>query len=67
MQGRMQWVLDPSQSIVDKLNTVKREASRHFRNKKKAYLKAGMEELENNSKMKNMRDLYRGIIDFRKG
>ena len=62
----MQWARDPSQSNVDKLNTVKHEASRHFRNKNKAYLKAGIEELENNSKIKNMRDLYRGISDFKK-
>jgi len=66
MQGRMQWVHDPSQSNVDKLNTVKHEASRHFRNKKKAYLKAGIEELENNSKIKNMRGLYRGISNLRR-
>jgi hypothetical protein len=42
-------------------------ASRHFRNKKKAYLKAKIEELETNSKIKNIRDLYRGINDFKKG
>jgi hypothetical protein len=28
---------------------------------KKAYLKAKIEELETNSKIKNVRDLYRGI------
>ena len=38
-----------------------------FRNKKKAYLKAKIEELETNSKVKNVRDLYRGINDFKKG
>ena len=32
----MQWVQDPSQSNVDNLNSVRREVSRHFRNKKKA-------------------------------
>ena len=31
----------------------------HFRNKKKAYLKAKIEELETNSKVNNVRDLYR--------
>ena len=35
----MQWIQDPSQSNVDTLNKVRRDASRHFRNKKKAYLK----------------------------
>ena len=63
----MQWVQDPSQSNVDNLDSVRREVSRHFRNKKKAYLKAKIEELETNSKIKNIRDLYRGISDFKKG
>ena len=63
----MQWIHDPSQSNVDNLNNVRRDASRHFRNKKKAHLKAKIEELETNSKIKNIRDLYRGISDFKKG
>jgi hypothetical protein len=49
------------------LNNVRRDASRHFRNKKKAYLKAKIEELETNSKLKNVRDMYMGINDFKKG
>ena len=53
-QAKMQWIQDPSQSNVDNLNTVRVEASRHFRNKKKAYLKAKIEELENNSNIKNL-------------
>jgi len=63
----MQWIQDPSRSNVDNLNNVRRDASRHFRNKKKAYLKDKIEELETNSKIKNIRDLYRGINDFKKG
>ena len=42
----MQWVQDPSQRNVDNLNNVRHEATRHFRNKKKAYLKAKIEELK---------------------
>jgi hypothetical protein len=30
-------------------------------------MKAKIEELETNSKIKNVRDLYRGINDFKKG
>jgi len=60
-QATMQWVQDPSRSNVDNLNNVICEASRHSRNKKKAYLKAKIEELETNSKI---RDLYRSINDF---
>ena len=63
----MQWIHDPSQSNVNNLNNVRRDASRHFRNKKKAYLKAKIEELETNSKIQNIRDLHTGIIDFKKG
>jgi len=63
----MQWIQDPSRSNVDNLNNGRRNASRHFRNKKKAYLKAKIEELETNSKVNNVRDLYRGINDFKKG
>jgi len=63
----LQWVEDPCQSNVDNLNTVRHEASRHIRSKKKAYLKAKIEELENNSKNKNIMELCRGIIDFKEG
>jgi len=48
----MQWIQDPNQCNVHNLNSVRREASKHFRNKKKEYLKAKIEELETNSKIK---------------
>jgi len=60
----MQWLQDPNQINVDNLNNVRREASRQFKNKKKEYLKAKIEELESDSKIKNIRNLYRGINDF---
>jgi len=55
------------ESNVDILNNVRREVNRHFRDKKKAYMRAKIEELETNSKIQNIRDLYRGINDFKKG
>jgi len=63
----MQWIQDPSQSNVDNLNNVRREVNRHFRNKKQAYMRTKIEELETNSKITNIRDLYMGISDFKKG
>jgi hypothetical protein len=33
--AKLQWLQDPSEIIGDSLNNVRREASRHFRNKKK--------------------------------
>ena len=65
--AKMQWIQDPSQNNVGNLNNVRLEATRHFRNKKKAYLKAKIEELETNSKIKNIMDLYRSINGFMKG
>jgi len=38
-----------------------------LRDKKKAYLRAKIEELETNSKIQNIRVLYRGINEFKKG
>ena len=66
-QVNMQRTHDPSQRNVDNLNNVRCHDSRHFRNKKKAHLKAKIEEIETNSNIKNIRDLYRDINDFKKG
>jgi len=63
----MQWIQDPSRNNVRNPNNVRHDAIRHFRNKKKAYLKAKIEELETNSKIKNIRNLYRDINEFKKG
>jgi hypothetical protein len=63
-QAKMQGVQDPSQSNVDNLNNVRCKASRQFRNKKKEYLKAKIEKLETNSKIQNIRNLFRGINNF---
>jgi hypothetical protein len=38
-QAKLQWLQDPSKINGDNLNNVRREASRHFRNKKREYLK----------------------------
>jgi len=35
----MQWLQDPNEGNIDKLNTAIREAGRHFRNRRKEYLK----------------------------
>ena len=66
-QAKMQWIQDPSRSNVDNLNNVRRNASRHFRNKKKAYLKAKIEELETNSKINNIRGCIGALMTSRRG
>jgi len=48
----LRWLQDPNKSNVDNGENVRREGSRHFRNKKKGYVKAKIDELEsNNSKI----------------
>jgi hypothetical protein len=64
-QAELQWLHDPSEINGDKLNNVRPEASRHFRNKKREYLQGKINELETNSKNMNIRHLYRGINDLR--
>ena len=49
------------------LNNIRHEASRYFWNKKKEYQKPKTDELENNSKIKYIWDLYRDINDFKQG
>jgi hypothetical protein len=62
----LQWLQDPSEINGDNLNNVRREASRYFRNKKTEYLKDKIVDLAKNSKNKNVRDLYRRIIGFKR-
>jgi hypothetical protein len=60
-QAKLQWLQDPSGVNENNLRNVRREASRHFRNKKREYLKDKIIEIEINSKNKNIRDMHRVI------
>jgi hypothetical protein len=48
----------------DNFSNVKLEACRHLWNKKRKYLKENINELDSDSKNKNIRDQYRGINEF---
>jgi hypothetical protein len=65
--GHTAVVTDPSKIHGDNLNTIRCEASRHFRNKKKEYLKDRINEFITKCKNKNVRDLYRGRNEFKMG
>jgi hypothetical protein len=60
-QAKLQWLQDRSEINGDNLNNIRRESSRHFKNKKREYMKDKTDELATNSKNKNIRDLYRKI------
>jgi hypothetical protein len=66
-QTKLQWLQNRSQINGDNLQNLRRETSRIFRNNKREYLKGKINELEANNKNKNVRDLYRGINEFKKG
>jgi hypothetical protein len=48
-QAKLQWLQDPSEINGDNLNNIRQEASRHFGNKMRKYLKDKMNELALNS------------------
>jgi hypothetical protein len=65
-QAKLKWLQDPSEANEYNLSDVRREANRHFRNKKREYLKDKINELVSNSKNKNIGHPYRGINEFKK-
>jgi hypothetical protein len=49
------------------VNNRRREASRHFRNEKRKYLRDKTNEIATHNKKMNTRDLYRGLNELKKG
>jgi hypothetical protein len=44
-QVELQWLQDPSEINGDNLNEIRHEANRHFRNKKRQYMKDKINEI----------------------
>jgi hypothetical protein len=63
----LQWLQNPSQINGDNMKNLRCESSKMLRNNKREFLKDKINELETNNKTKNIRDLYRGTNEFRKG
>jgi hypothetical protein len=61
-QAKLQWLQYPSEINGDNMNNVTCEASRHFRNKKREYLKGKINELAINSRNKNIN--LRGVTNL---
>jgi hypothetical protein len=61
----LQWLQNPSKRNRDNLNNIRRGASRHFRDKKREYLKDKSNEHTTNNKNKNIRYLHRGRNELR--
>jgi hypothetical protein len=58
---------NPSKINGDNLQYLRCETSRTFRNKRREYLNGQINELETKNENKTIRDLYRGINEFKKG
>jgi hypothetical protein len=65
-QAKLQCLQDASEINGYSLNSVRCEASRYFRNKRREYLKDKIKEFATNSMNKNIRDLLRGINEFKR-
>jgi hypothetical protein len=59
VQAKLQWLQDPSEANEDNLSDVRHEVSRQFRTKDqgKGIFEGKINELESNSKNKNIRDM----------
>jgi hypothetical protein len=66
-ESNLQWLQDPRKRNGDNLNNVKHKASSHLKNKRREYLKEKINEFAMYSKNRNVKDLYRGINEFKKG
>jgi hypothetical protein len=62
----LQWLQDPSEINGNNLNNVRPEASRNFRNEKREYMRNKINELATNGKKKNIKDLCRGVNEFKR-
>jgi hypothetical protein len=56
---------NPNKINGDNLKNLRSETIRIFRKKNREYLKGKINKLETNNKNKNIRDLYRGINEFK--
>jgi hypothetical protein len=63
---KMQWLQNSSEKNGDNLNNVRCDDIIYSRNKRREYMNGRMNELATNSKMKNIRDIYRGINGFKR-
>ena len=66
-QTKLLWLQDPNNQTAEDFSIVRRDTSRMLRKKKSDYMKANVNKLEENSKSKNIRELYKGINEFKKG
>ena len=66
-QAKLLWLQDTDKINADNLKKARYETSRHFRKKKREYMKGKINEREKNSKNRNIRHSNRGRNEFKTG
>jgi hypothetical protein len=66
-QVKFQWLQDPGQINGENMLNLRRETNRIIKKKKREYLKDKINKFGTNNKDKNIRHLYRGTNEFKKG
>jgi len=66
-QKKLLWLQNPNNQTAEDFSNVRRNTCRMFRKKKRDYMKAIVNKLDENSKNKNIRETYKGINEFKKG
>jgi hypothetical protein len=66
-QTKLLWLQNPNNQTAEDFSNVRRDNCIMSRKRKRDYMKAKFKNLEENSKDKNIREMYKGIIEFKKG
>jgi hypothetical protein len=66
-QAKLLCLQNPNDQTVDEFSNVRRDTCRTFGGKTRDYVKAKVNKLEENSKYRDIREMYKGINEFRKG
>ena len=66
-EARIAWLTKNTDETRNQFINIRQAAHNMFKNKKRQYLKRKIEEINENCQNNNVRDMYKGINNFRKG
>jgi len=64
---KLLWLRNPNYQTAEEFSNVRRDTCRMFRKKKRNYMKAKVNKLEENSKNKNIQEMYKGVNEIKMG
>ena len=65
--AKLIWQQNINDQTAEHLTNIRRDTYKTFRENKRDYMKAKGNKLEENSRNKNIREMYKGINEFKKG